>query len=63
MFFVFYPIDVIFLDKDKKIIEIKQKFLPFSFYNSKKEASCIIELQNGSVDKFRLKIGEKIDID
>jgi uncharacterized protein len=31
MFFVFYPIDVIFLDQTKKVIEIKMNFKPFTF--------------------------------
>ena len=31
MFFVFFPIDVLFLDEDKKIVEMKEGFLPFTF--------------------------------
>ena len=44
MFFVFYPIDVLLLDKNKKVIEIKNKFYPFTFWNSKKKGHYIIEL-------------------
>src|SRR3989344_681054 len=44
MFFVFYPIDVLFLDKNKKIIEVKRNFKPFTVYNSRKKAKYAVEL-------------------
>jgi uncharacterized membrane protein (UPF0127 family) len=47
MFFVFYPIDVIFLDKNLKIVEIKEDFRPFTTYHPKQKANYLIELPNG----------------
>lgn len=44
MFFVFFPIDVLFLDKNKKVVEIKKNFKPFTFYTSRKKAKYIIEV-------------------
>ncbi len=61
MWFVFYPIDVIFLDKDKRVVEIKEKFLPWSFYSSKKEASYIIEFECGIVIKNKISIGNTLE--
>lgn len=43
-FFVFYPIDIILLDKNNKIVEIKRKFKPFTFFNPQHKAKYIIEL-------------------
>ncbi len=43
-FFVFYPIDVLILDENKKIIEIKENFKPFTFWNSKNKGKYLIEL-------------------
>jgi len=43
-FFVFYPIDVLILNKDKKIVEIKRNFQPFTFYTPKKQGKYLIEL-------------------
>jgi len=43
-FFVFYPIDVLFLDQHKMIVEIKRKFLPFTFLNPKNKCKYLIEL-------------------
>ena len=62
MFFVFYPIDVIILDKNQKVVDIKKNFKPFTFWNSKKKGKYIIELgveknkQNISLgDYFKFK--------
>ena len=44
MLFVFFPIDVLFLDKNRKIIEIKKNFKPFTFYKSKNKANYVVEL-------------------
>ena len=49
MFFVFFPIDLLFLDKDKKVIEIKENFKPFTVYYSNNKASYVIELPVGKV--------------
>ena len=54
MFFVFFPIDVLFLDKNKRIVEIKKDFKPFTFYKSKKKAKYVVEL----VEKHNYKIGQ-----
>ncbi|MBS3118660.1 DUF192 domain-containing protein [Candidatus Woesearchaeota archaeon] len=42
--FVFFPIDVLFLDKEKRIIEIKIGLRPFEFYFAKKKAKYLVEL-------------------
>ncbi|MCX6707770.1 MAG: DUF192 domain-containing protein [Candidatus Woesearchaeota archaeon] len=47
MFFVFYPIDVLFLDREKRIVEIKRHFRPFTVYLPKKKSVFIIELPDG----------------
>ena len=60
MFFVFYPIDVLFLDKNKIVVDKKEKFRPFSFYSSKKKAMYAVELPSGTIKKSKTKIGDKI---
>ena len=60
MFFVFYPIDVLFLNKDNKIVEIKQNFKPFTFYMPKNRARYIIELPAGSVERSKTRVGDKL---
>lgn len=46
-FFVFYPIDVVLLNKKKKVIEIKHNFRPFTLFTPKNKAQYILELQKG----------------
>jgi uncharacterized protein len=56
MFFVFFPIDVAFLDEKKKVIEIKKDFKPFTIYKSRKKAKCLMEMPSGSINKFNIKV-------
>lgn len=44
MFFVFYPIDVLILDEQKKIVEIKRNFRPFTFWTSPQKGKYVVEL-------------------
>ena len=60
MLFVFCPIDVLFLDKNKKVVEIKENFMPFTFYTPKNKAKYVIELPNGIIKKSRTKLGDNI---
>ncbi len=60
MLFVFFPIDVLFLDKNKKVAEIKENFKPFSFYNPKNKARYIIELPFNTIKNSGTKSGDKI---
>ena len=61
MFFVFFPIDVLFLDKNKRVVEIKEQFMPFTMYTSKKGAQYFIELPKGTVKKTGTRTGDKIE--
>jgi uncharacterized membrane protein (UPF0127 family) len=61
MWFVFFPIDVLFLDEKKRIVEIKENFKPFRNYYPDKEALFIIELPNGIVKKQKLKVKDVLD--
>jgi len=60
MIFVFFPIDVLFLNKNKKVIDMKKDFKPFSFYIAKKKAKYILELPEWTIKKTKTEIGDKI---
>ena len=60
MLFVFYPIDVLFLDKNKVVVEIKERFMPFAFYTPKRKAQYIIEIPVKTIKKTKTKLGDKI---
>ena len=60
MLFVFFPIDVLFLDKKLKVVEIKENFMPFTFYMSRKKASYTIELPAHTVLAKRIRVGDRL---
>ncbi len=59
MLFVFFPIDVLFLDKNQKVVD-KTTLEPFiPNYTPKKAAKYVIELPKGKAKK--IKLGQKIN--
>lgn len=60
MLFVFYPIDVLFLDKEKTVVDKKENFMPFTFYNPKKKATYVAEIPQGSIKKLTAEVGDII---
>ena len=59
MIFVFFPIDVLFLDKNKKVVD-KVPLFPFNpNYTPKKPAKFVVELPHGKAAK--VKEGDRID--
>ncbi|HLP79136.1 MAG TPA: DUF192 domain-containing protein [Acidobacteriota bacterium] len=62
MLFVFFPIDVLWLDESKKIIALKEDAKPFAAHiDPKVHASYIIELPALTIKKKKIKKGEKIN--
>ncbi len=61
MMFVFYPIDVIFANSRKEIVDIKEGFRPFDTYASRRNAKYAIELPAGTVRETKTKVGHKIE--
>lgn len=61
MFFVLYGIDVLFLNKEKVVVDTKENFKPFTFCKSKKKAMYAVELPAGIIKKTKTEIGDKIE--
>jgi len=60
MMFVFFPIDIVYLDKNRKVVEIKSGFRPFTFYSPAKNAMYVIEVPSGTIQKSRTSVGDRI---
>ncbi len=60
MWFVFFPIDVILLNADKQVVEIKQNFKPFTVFTSQEKATYCIEAPAGFVQKQRVFLQDKL---
>ena len=59
--FVFYPIDILFLDKNKKVVEKKESFRPFSFYTPKNRSKYVIELPEKTIKNSKTEINDLIE--
>ncbi len=60
----YIPLDMLFLDKENKIVHIVQNTTPLDekIISSLKPVKKVLELNAGEVQKHQLKIGMKIDI-
>jgi len=56
MLFVFFALDIIFLDKNMKVIEIKTNLKPFAHYKPKKRFSYMIEILHNK--KKNVNVGD-----
>ena len=57
-FCVFYPLDIILIDQNLKITEIKRNFSPFTLWRSKAKALYCLELATPSV----YDVGDQLQI-
>ena len=61
MLFVFFPIDVIYLDGKRRVVDMVEGFRPFSLnYTPKKEASYLVEMEGGMIGKKKISIGDYV---
>ena len=61
MILVFFPIDVLWLDKNKKVIDVRGKIMPFLITNTNKPAKYIIELPEGTIKKTKTNKKDSIE--
>ncbi len=61
MLFVFFPIDVLWLNSKFEIIDMKENVNPFSLYvRHKGKAKYFIEMPSESIKKYGMKVGDRI---
>ncbi len=65
----FIPLDLLFISKDKKIVEIKPNFEPCPdgkncpTYTSQKRAKYVLEVNSGFCEKYQIKEGDEVQFD
>ena len=62
MLFVFFRIDVIFLNEEKKIMGLS-RLKPWVGYKGMKDIKYILEMKAGTIDMFDLKVGGQMEFD
>ena len=57
--FMRYPIDVVFLDTDRRVLSIRHRLRPWRFASARGAAS-VLELPAGACAELGLTVGEKL---
>ncbi|MGB9977775.1 DUF192 domain-containing protein [Methanobacterium sp.] len=60
MFFVRFPLDIIFADADKKVVDVVS-IDPWKTYTPKKPAKYVIEMKKGTIKSSDTEIGDELD--
>ncbi len=60
MFFVRFPLDIVFTDSDKNVVDTVS-INPWKTYTPKKPAKYVIEMEKGTIKNSKTEIGDKID--
>lgn len=61
-FFMRFPIDVVFVDKQDKVVALKENLSPFRLTPFYFRASYCIELPKGAINSSHLKLGDQLKI-
>lgn len=59
-----FPIDIVWLDSDKKVIHIEQSVKPESFpksFGPEADSKYVLEFKEGVVESIGLKVGDRVD--
>lgn len=61
-FFVFFPIDLIYLDQYLKVQELVRGLSSWRVHSPEVTAKFLIELPEGKIDNARVEVGDKIEL-
>lgn len=61
-FFVFFPIDLVYLDENLKVVDIEEELAPWRFYSPEVKSRYLIELPGGIISDFEVRLGDKINL-
>ena len=57
-----FPIDLVFLSKDKKVVHIEEHFRPFRVSRLSLKAASVLELPTHAIYRSGTKVGDKLEI-
>lgn len=59
----YIPLDIIYINKDKEIVDIKKNTTPLSLKSLTpyEKSLYVLEINGGMCDKYKIKIGNKIN--
>ena len=56
-----FPIDVVFLDGDRRVVAVREQVVPWRATRFIKRASSVLELPAGSIRKTGIAVGNQFD--
>jgi uncharacterized membrane protein (UPF0127 family) len=57
-----FPIDALYLDRDRIVIHIEEALRPWRLAAVRAHAACVLELPTGTIRDTRTALGDQIDI-
>jgi len=63
MMFMFFSIDIVFLNSKGKVVDMKENFRPWTFYTPKKPARYALEAPTGTIQSEKISIGDVLKIE
>jgi uncharacterized protein len=57
-----FPIDVVYLDRDRTVVHVQSKLMPWRFAPIRAQAATVLELPVGTVSETKTAIGDKIEM-
>jgi len=61
-FWMFFPIDAIFLDRELRIVRLVENLRPFRLTRPHFAAHSVLELESGTITSHRLKVGDQLEV-
>lgn len=62
-FFMKYPLDLIFLDHNRKVVKLSQNVVPWRYVSAPLKSRLVLELPNGTIVQSSTVLGSKISLD
>ncbi len=63
MFFMSYPIDILWLDSTKRVVDMIKGFKPYSIYKPKKKARYVLEMREGTISQHKISKRDMLEFE
>lgn len=63
MFFMRFPIDAVFLDKDLQVVKVCEDLAPWRMARGGRFAHSVLELPQGKAAFFNMRVGDRLQLD
>lgn len=62
-FFLKFPIDVVVLDKNNKVVKLQQNLAPNRIFVCNPRYFYVLELPKNTINKMKLSLGDKVNVE